>query len=66
MEAHIGEALEQKTPAGAMRTFVNLFFESQRQVSTNFWCCSAVAAPLTNKDVEPSTTPSRKQKARRP
>ncbi len=33
MEAHIGEALEQKTPAGAMRTFVNLFFESQRQVA---------------------------------
>ena len=33
MEAHLGEALEQKTPAGAMRTFVNLFFESQRQVA---------------------------------
>ena len=33
IEAHIGEALEQKTPAGAMRTFVNLFFESQRQVA---------------------------------
>ena len=33
MEAHIGEALEQKTPAGALRTFVNLFFESQRQVA---------------------------------
>jgi AcrR family transcriptional regulator len=33
MEAHIGAALKQASPADALRTFVRLFFESQRQVA---------------------------------
>lgn len=33
MNAHIGEALKQATPAAAIRAFVTLFFESQRQVA---------------------------------
>lgn len=33
MEAHIGEALKESTPVAAVRTFVKLFFESQRQVA---------------------------------
>jgi AcrR family transcriptional regulator len=34
MGSHIGRALKQATPADALRAFVTLFFESQRQVAT--------------------------------
>lgn len=33
MDAHIGEALKQASPADALGAFVRLFFESQRQVA---------------------------------
>jgi len=33
MDAHVGEALKQAAPADALRAFVTLFFESQRQVA---------------------------------
>lgn len=33
METHVGAALKQPTPAAALRAFVMLFFESQRQVA---------------------------------
>lgn len=34
MQTHIDDALKQATPADAVRAFVKLFFESQRQVAT--------------------------------